>query len=386
MDLLPLPEPPRPAGSRPRAAAPAAAGKRGGGGRRGKGARTQGDLFAWPRRPALALRPPEAAPEAAVAAGGATTVAEPPPTVDESLAALPTAALMDRLAALMDADRPAMAAFVALADALERMRARAARPVLLRLAHRFAGLDREAAATAMRAALRALARVADPACATAVTDLATLDALSSESLALALEVLAAVRHRPAAPLARRHLRHEDAAVRTAACRLARALRLRETAAALEGLLTDPAPAVARAAALTLGGLALRGGKQALEAWLPTATPLDLPEVATALVPVADDDTAVLLGRAAERADLPGRLAIVAALGQIDGRAAVTWLGRLGRDRKPEVRAAVCEALEKLADLAAAPVLRELAADEDSRVAEAAQQALDALAEAAAEDW
>lgn len=384
MDLLPLPEPPRPAAGRPRAAASAVA-KRGSG-RRAKGARLQGDLFAWPRRSPLALRPPPEAETGPEAAAALPALAQEPPARDESLLSLPTAALIERLTALLDADRPAMAAFVALADALGERRERAAGPVLLRLAHRFAGFDREAAAPEMRAALRGLAAVADPACATAVTDLATLDALSPESLALALEVLAAVRHRPAAPLARRHLRHEDAAVRAAACRLTRVLRLRETAPLLEGLLTDPAPLVARAAALALGGLSLRGGKQALEAWLPTATPVDLPEVAAALVPVADDDTAVLLGRAAERADLPGRLAIVAALGQIDGRAAITWLGRLGRDRKPEVRAAVCEALEKLADLAAAPVLRELAGDEDNRVAEAAQQALDALAEAAAEAW
>lgn len=368
MDLLPLPDPARPAGSRARA--PARAVKRG---RRSGGARSQGDLFTWPRRPAHVAVPQEAAEAVS-------------PAPAESLEHLETAVLIARLDALLDADRPAMAAFVALADALAARADRAAAPVLLRLAHRFAGFDRDTSAPEMRAALRALAAVADPACAVAVTDLATLDALSPESLALALDVLAAVRHRPAAPLARRHLGHEVAAVRVAACGLVRALRLRQTAPALETLLTDPAQAVNRAAALTLGALALPAGKEPLEAWLPAATPLDLPQVVAALVPVADEDTAVLLGRAAERADLEGRLAVVAALGQIEGRAAVTWLGRLARDRKPEVRIAVAEALEKLADLTAAPILHELAGDSDGRVAEAAQQALDALAEAATEDW
>lgn len=368
MDLLPLPDPVGPTGSRARASARAA--KRGR--RTGGGARSQGDLFAWPRRAAPVV---EAAEEA--------ETREPLP---DSLDRLETPALIAQLDALLDADRPAMAAFVALADELAARRDRAAAPVLLRLAHRFAGFDRDTSAPEMRAALRGLAAAADPACGTPVTDLATLDALSAESLALALDVLAAVRHRPAAPLARRHLTHEVAAVRVATCGLVRSLRLRQTAPALETLLTDPSQAVARAAALTLGALALRAGKEPLEAWLPGATPLDLPQVVTALVPVADEDTAVLLGRAAERADPEGRLAVVAALGQIDGRASVTWLGRLARDRKPEVRAAVAEALEKLADLTAAPILRELAEDSEDRVAEAAQQALDALAEAAAEEW
>lgn len=376
MDLLPLPEPARPAGTRGRAPSGARPAKRAAKGRRGGAARSQGDLFAWPRRPVPAPAPAAAETESPVAEA----------VVTESPDGLPTAELIARLTGLLDDDRPAMAAFVALADALGARAERAAAPVLLRLAHRFAGFDRDAAAPEMRAALRALAAVADPACATAVTDLATLDALSAESLALALDVLAAVRHRPAAPLARRHLTHEVAAVRISACGLARALRLRQTAPALEALLVDPVQSVARAAALALGALALRGGKEALEAWLPAATPLDLPAVVGALVPVADEDTAVLLGRAAERADLDGRLAIVAALGQIDGRASVTWLGRLARDRKPEVRAAVAAALETLGDLTGAPVLRELAEDSEDRVAEAAQQALDALAEAAAEDW
>lgn len=377
MDLLPLPDLPLAAGSRARAGG-TRTGKRPAKGRRGGTVRSQGDLFAWPRRPAAAA--------AALAPSAGQGEAAPEAALPDSFDRLATDVLVDRLAGLLDADRPAMAAFVALADELGARRDPAAAPVLLRLAHRFAGFDREAGAPEMRAALRALAAVAAPSCATAVTDLATLDALSPESLALALDVLAAVRHRPAAPLARRHLTHEVAAVRVAACGLVRALRLRQTAPVLEGLLTDPAQAVTRAAALTLGGLALRAGKEPLEAWLPGATPLDLPLVAAALVPVADEDTAVLLGRAAERADLAGRLSIVAALGQIDGRASVTWLGRLARDRKPEVRQAVAEALEKLADLAAAPILRELAGDGEDRVAEAAQQALDALAEAAADDW
>lgn len=365
---LPLPEPPlAPALRRPAERKPARRGKRG-------PARPQGDLFAFPRRPVTEAPEPAAAP-----------VEAPAVAVPEGLESVETAAVIDRLAALLDDDRPAMAAFVALADDLGRRRAQTAVPVLVRLAHRFAGFDRDAAAPEMRAALRALARIADAGCATAVTDLATLDALSSESLALALDVLAAVRHRPAAPLARRHLGHEAPTVRVAACALAARLRLRETAPTLEALLTDPTPTVARAAALALGGLAHPAGKAPLETWLSGALPHELPAVIAALGPVADGDTAILLGRAAERADLDGRLAVVAALGAIDGRAPVTWLARLARDRLPAVRTAVATALEATTEPdAAAPVLRELAADDDPAVAEAAEQALEALAEAVAE--
>lgn len=308
-----------------------------------------------------------------------------PPAAIGDLTSTPTSDVIARLETLLDEDQPAMAAFVALAEALGERGDRAATPVLLRLAHRFAGFDRDAGAPEMRAALRALIRLNDPACASTVTDLATLDALSPESLALALECLSGLRHRPAAPLARRHLTHDSPAVRAAACTLAARLRLKASGPALESLLTDPASAVAAAAALALGSLGLPAGKAPLETWLSTASPLELPQVVAALAPVADDDTAVLLGRAAERADIEGRLAIVAALGDVGGRAAVTWLCRLARDRKPTVRRAVAEALEKCADTTAAPVLQELAADEDASVADAAEQTLQALAEQA-EDW
>lgn len=368
---LPLPDlPPTP----PAPAARPAPIKRGGRSRRRGGARVQGDLFSFPRRPRPAVIP-EAAPEDAPA-----DVPAP-----DDLESLPTVDVIGRLDALLDEDRPALVAFVALADALGARADKAATPVLLRLAHRFAGFDRDAGAPEMRAALAALGRLNDPACASVVTDLATLDALSPESLALALECLAGLRHRQAAPLARLHLTHESPAVRAAACTLAARLRLRPSGPALEALLTDPVPSVAAAAALALGSMGLPAGKAPLETWLSTAAPLDLPRIIAALAPVADDDTAVLLGRAAERADLDGRLAVVTALGDIGGRAAVTWLCRLARDRKPTVRRMVAEALEKCPDPASAPILRELAADEDAAVADAAEQTLQALAEQA-EDW
>lgn len=369
---LPLPEPPLP----PITARPLGASgspKRGGRPRRRTSGRTQGDLFSFPRRP----RP--------AAADAPISEADTRSFPLDDLPQEPTPALIARLEALLDEDNPAMAAFVALAETLGARRDKTATPVLLRLAHRFAGFDRDVGAPEMRAALSALRRVNDPACASAVTDLATLDALSPESLAVALDCLGGLRHRPAAPLARRHVSHDAPAVRAAACALTARLRLRTSGAALEGLLTDPSPGVAAEAAIALGTLGLPAGKAPLETWLSTATPEDMPRVVAALVPVADTDTTILLGRAAERAGLEGRLAVVSALGDLGGRGAVTWLGRLARDRMPIVRQAVSEALEKTADPAAAAILRELAADDDPNVADAADQSLQALAEQA-EDW
>lgn len=264
--------------------------KRGGRPRQRGGSRSQGDLFSFPRsqRPLFPAKSDSARHTAEELA------------MPEDLNSIPTAALIARLDALLDEDCPALTAFVALADVLGTRRDRAATPVLLRLAHRFAGFDRDASAPEMRAALSALNLLNDPTCASAITDLATLDALSPESLALALECLGSLRHRPAAPLARRHLTHESPAVRAAACNLASRLRLRTSAPALESLLTDAVPSVAAAAALALGEMGLPAGKAPLESWLSTASPLDLPRVVAALVPVADADTAVLLGRTAER--------------------------------------------------------------------------------------
>lgn len=311
---------------------------------------------------------------------------EPPPVEarpQRALDDLPADALIDLLSLHMVGKPPAAVPLAALADEVGRRRERRAVALLLRVCRRFADHDgdrgREAPAAELRAAFDALAAIGAADAGPPLVDMVEAGAFGTAGTAAALACLAALRSRPAARLIGRFAVSPEPAIRQAVCVLAGALSWPEELDAILPLATDPDRRVARAACLTLGRLGYRPVKPELEELLVRAAPMDLAAAAQALVPVADDDTAVMLGRVAERSDEAGRLAIVEALGALDLPEAVAWLVRLARDRKPSVRLAVVGALaHREGDDKVAQALGALARDADPEVRSAAEEALKAF--------
>ncbi|HSK41870.1 MAG TPA: HEAT repeat domain-containing protein [Arenibaculum sp.] len=307
-----------------------------------------------------------------------------PPPVEtrprRALGDLPADALIDLLN-LHLVGKPPTVPLAGLADELGRRREQRAVMPLLRVCRLFAGhdRDREAPAAELRAALDALAAIGAADAGPPLVDMVEADAFGTAGTAAALACLAALRSRTAAGLIGRLAASPEPTIRRAVCVLAGALARPEELDAIMALATDPDRRVARAACLTLGRLGHRPVKPELEELLVRAAPMDLAAVAQALVPVADDDTAVVLGRVAERSDEAGRLAIVEALGALDLPEAAVWLVRLARDRKPSVRLGVVGALaHREGDDKIAQALGSLAGDADPEVRSAAEEALKAF--------
>lgn len=306
----------------------------------------------------------------------------PPPPVPRPVrpvSELPDDRLIDFLTLHLYGEPPAEPALSDLVEEAGRRRERRAVPLLLRVCRRFAGHDREAPSAELRTALDALARIGDAGAGPPLVELVEKDAYGPSGTAAVLGCLAALRFRPAGGLVRAAARHQEPAVRQAACLLAGALARPEELEQILPLAGDPDRQVARTASLTLGRLGYRPVKPELEALLMRAAPLDLPAVVEALVPVADDDTAVVLGRVAERSDEEGRIAIAAALGAIEAPGAAACLARLARDGKPSVRLAVVASLARHEpDDRVARALGALATDQDAEVRQAAEEALKAF--------
>ena len=248
-------------------------------------------------------------------------------------------------------------------------------PLLERLCRRFAGYDKSGPSVEMLTALNALTSIGEPSAARTVADLVIRETMGPASMAAALQYLARVCHRAAAPLARRHLRNDAPAVRRAACELTAALGLADETDVLEELTSDINSGVATTAAVALGRMGYRPIKNRLEELLTEAVAVDVSVLADALIAVADDDTAVLLGRTAERTDETGRCAIAQALGQMETRNAAMSLARMARDPRSAVRLAVVDALEMHGGQHAAEALQLLTQDPDAGVRETAETAL-----------
>jgi HEAT repeat protein len=151
--------------------------------------------------------------------------------------------------------------------------------------------------------------------------------------------------------------------------------LRSATARLSEIAGTDLPPVAAEATLALGHLGHRAAKATLEASLDRAAPVDLPRVLAALRGLADAESAVHVGRAADRMDEAGRLLAVAVLGEIGGPTAVTWLVRRAQDPRSAVRAAAADALGGADDDRAAATLARLADDPDAAVRLAARRNL-----------
>jgi HEAT repeat protein len=169
--------------------------------------------------------------------------------------------------------------------------------------------------------------------------------------------------------------HEDATVRADACLLLAELGQQDAIGRLRELGADAEAAVAAAADLARGHLGDTSAKLVLEQRLRAAPANEVPPIARALIGIADSDTVVLLGRAAEHAEIPVRVAIVEALGEIDLPPAVAWLLRFAGDSQGDVRVAVANGLAEHDDPRVLAALQRLAADADPEVRGAADASL-----------
>ena len=247
---------------------------------------------------------------------------------------------------------------------------------LLQLLRRARGHDLARPSGLPAAVASALGAIGDPAAGAPLAELVAEGRHGVPTIAAAMEAVAVLGHRAARPTAIVALGHADPAVRRAACRLAAATGAAEAVPRLIAVAAGDLPAVAAEATLALGHLGHADAKGPLEASLDRAAPVDLPRVLEALRGLADGESAVHVGRAADRMDEAGRLLAVAVLGEIGGPAAVTWLVRRAQDPRPAVRTAAAEALGAAdEDDRAATALARLADDPDAAVRVAARRHL-----------
>jgi HEAT repeat protein len=333
----------------------------------------QPDLFAWRQRDK----------ESGEAAdfGAASPGVRQPALIDlQNITTMAPEALLSALEAGIEATTHETQTLLRLMAEVGRRRQQAAVPLLVNLCRRHAGFDRSCTVPEVVAALVTLAAIDSPEGAPAILQLVRSGAFGSESTAAALRYFAAVRYRPAADLLDHCFTHERPENREAACTLAAAIGASGRTGTLLELCTDINAGVVDAALMALGHLGYGPVKDALEARLLTAPPGEIPKFVEALVFVSDEDTAVHLGRLAERTeDDEARCAIVRALADLESTTAATWLLRLVEDPCARVRRAVIAGLEARDDPRCHIALQHLASDADTEVAGAAKRALRALA-------
>ena len=330
---------------------------------------SQLDLFAW--------REWDGDSAETVGHGGRPCdVPRPAGTEPQDVAAMTREVLLGALEARFDDPTCDSRGLVPLIAEVERRREATAAPLLVRVCRRHAGFDRSRAVPEVVAALNALTAVGAADAAPAIIRLVEQGALGHASVAAALRYFASVRYRPAAVLLRPYLNHDESEVREAACTLAEVIGTRSNIERLLELCNDTRAEVIDAALIALGNLGHRPVKKALESRLQTATIDEIPKIVDALVPVSDEETAISLGRLAERvSDENVRYVVAEALAELDGRAAVTWLLRLVDDPCPAIRQVVAEALAVRDDPRKVATLRRLTDDADTEVGDAARVAL-----------
>ncbi len=330
---------------------------------------SQLDLFSWRARDGDSA-------ETVDHGGRPCDARQPARTEPQDVAAMTREVLLGALEARFYDPAGDRRGLVPLIAEVERRREAAAASLLVRVCRRHAGFDRSRAVPEVVAALNALTAVGAADAAPAIVRLVEQGALGHASVAAELRYFASVRHRPAAVLLRPHLDHDEADVREAACTLAAVIGTRSNIERLLELCKDTSAEVIFAALIALGQLGHRPVKKALESRLQTAAIDEIPKVVDALVPVSDEETAISLGRLAERVtDENVRYVVAEALAELDGRAAVTWLLRLVDDPCPAIRQVVAEALAVRDDPRKIAALRRLTDHADIEVGDAAGVAL-----------
>ncbi len=197
---------------------------------------------------------------------------------DSLLAAIPNAGMRETLALVAEAGRRGLPAAV---------------PVLEALCRRFAGFGAERVVPEQAAALDALVAIGGPDAAQALVRLITKRIVQGPSLRQAVAAAARLEAKLPPGAVMELLRHDDPRIRADACRCTRPWP--ETLPLLRDLLDDLHRDVRKAAACALGRMGRSEVRALLVTYLheePTAELID------AIVPVADDECVVLLGRLA----------------------------------------------------------------------------------------
>ena len=298
----------------------------------------QPDLFAWRQR--------DKGSGEAADTGAASPVVRQPSLIDpQEIATMAPEVLLSALEARTEAMANESQTLLLLMAEVGRRRDQATVPLLVNQCRRHAGFDRSRTVPEVVAALEALAAIGSVEGASAILQLVRSGAFGPESTAAALRYFAAVRHRPAADLLDHGFNHETPENREAACTLAAAIGASRRTGTLLELCTDTNARVVDAALIALGHLGYGPVKDALEARLLTTPPGGIHKLVEALVLVSDEDSAVHLGRLAERTeDDEARCAIARALADLESATAVTWLLRLVEDPCVRVRRAVIAGL------------------------------------------
>lgn len=227
---------------------------------------------------------------------------------DDLLAAIPHSGIADS---------------VALAAEAGRRRLTAAIPALEALCRRFSGFGADRIVPEQAAAIDALAEIAGSGAAQALARLVTRGIVQGPCLQRAVGAAARLSAKLPAGTVMELLRQDDPTIRADACRFAQPLP--EMVAQLRELLDDVQRPVRMAAACALGLMGRNEVRPLLTRYLreePSAQIID------AIVPVADEECIVLLGRVARTMpDLSA--AALDALDAIDHPRALRILGEIG---------------------------------------------------------
>jgi HEAT repeat protein len=213
---------------------------------------------------------------------------------------------------------------IALAAEVGRRRLPGAVPVLEAMCRRFAGFGADRIVPEQAAAIDALAAIGGPEAAQALVRMIAKSVVQGPSLQRAVSAAARLRAKLPVALVLELLRHRDPQIRADACRCVGAWP--EATAPLNELLDDLHPHVAAAAACALGRLGRGEVRPLLVRFLraePTAELID------AIVPIADEECVILLGRVARaRPDLSE--SVLDALDAIDDPRAEKIAAQLGK--------------------------------------------------------
>jgi hypothetical protein len=208
-----------------------------------------------------------------------------PPAPTAAPAALDDAALIAAIPLAGVTDAPALAAEAG------RRRLAAAVPALEALCRRLLGYGLERLVPEQAAALRALAEIGTREAAQAVVHVIAKRIVQGPTLGVALAAAVRLRAHLPGEVVQGLMRHPDPAIRADVCRCARPSP--EVVAGLIAMLGDADEATARAAACALGRM---GRSESLALLRRRLREAPSAEVIAAVVPVADEDCIVLLGR------------------------------------------------------------------------------------------
>lgn len=254
-------------------------------------------------------------------------VERPPPRDDDPPAVSYAGLGSDSLIAALPAAN--MASCLAILDEIRIRRLAEAIPELDRICQRLQAFGVSRIVPEQAAALDALVAIGGTEACRVVARLIARGAIQGPTLRQAVMTVVELRASLPQQTLARLLRHPDIDVCTRACRCIKGSPSPDVIRALRDLLEDRHGDVRSAAACALGRLGRIEARSSLIALLQDAPS---PDVIEAIIPVADQDCIVLLGRLAHK-DIGLRMSIIDALDAIDHPQAEKLAGALRKQEK-----------------------------------------------------